>query len=208
MLRWQVFAFFTMGCLVTPPAIAAEPAITDLTEIRLDYGMNTVPRFAPDDRTAQILKAERPNGNAHGYNLYVVMLPTNGYFQVVAVDQPNDSPFDVLRDEPHTGEDVVRSVRFAHGKVDGSPATLLITADRQITFGQETGYSAATDVIVTVYRLDSHDGVGRTPDMFLPIREIHTKDHYCHADAALRKQFGLPLPESYEGPATDDGCVN
>src|ERR1700736_6877471 len=64
------------GLVQGPKAFAAEPAITGLSPITLVAGPNQLPRFSQDGREALITLGWRDNGNAHGYDLYLVMLPT------------------------------------------------------------------------------------------------------------------------------------
>lgn len=202
-------------CWSSPSANGAAPDISHLKEIQVGYGISTIKHFAPDDRDATILKVWRENFNAHGYMLFVVMLPRSavrlpraGALSVVSVEQPDDAPLDVLRDDPHTGEDVVRSIRFARAEIAGVSATLPIIAERLISFGDGKSYVGLSPVEITVYQLDTHgEQCCRTPDMFLPVAVLHPPGGYCHADKALAKALGLALPVDYHGPNTDDGCA-
>lgn len=184
--------------------------ITELEPISLSSGVNRISRFAPDGRDGLIVLAWRDNGNAHGYDLALVMLepmPGAGW-NVVAIapmDQDAGRVEDTLRDAPHTGDDVVRSFRFARGKVDGEAATLLFVATRDLDVG--AGIPGPSLVTFEVYRLARNDGdVGMTRDFFDPIQRTHSPTRFCNAEMALSRVFGLPLRRGYAGPQTADGC--
>jgi hypothetical protein len=203
-------ALSCLGLCQCPTAFAAEPAITDLLPIRLVAGPNKLPRFAQDGREALITLGWRDNGNAHGYDLYLVMLPTKpgaGDWNVVGIFPAGfESRIeDTIRDDPHVGEDVVRSVRFAHGRFDGKPETLLITATRDIDIA--VGIPGPSYVAFAVYRLARSDGGGgSTQDYFERLSLSRSSTKFCNAEMALFKRFGLALPMSYAGAKTEDGC--
>ncbi len=187
---------------VVPVAAAETPShrLTQLEPIELKAGGNLVQHFTlDDDGPANILLGYRGNGNAHSYNVYLVLTRGNG---VTGFEKQDKSLDDTITDAPHTGEDIVRSVRFAHGEVDGVPATLTFVAHRDID--PEGGIPAASFVDFTVYRL-TRDGED-PPDYFKPIMTTRSNKKYCNADMALRTQFGLALPSNYQGSQTADGC--
>lgn len=172
--------------------------------MRLHPGVNTVADFAGDGRTAQIVEGWRDNGNAHGYHLYVVLLPTLSGAQdwnVVGVDGPHFG--DTITDAPHTGEDVVSSVVFAKGLFDGRQATLLLTATRQ--WKDSIPEPARTQIQAYVLRRSDGD-VGETQDYFQPVASYMTETKYCNADAALNAELGIPLPRNYAGGDAQTGC--
>ena len=180
------------------------PVLSGLTPIPLKAGINLVPQFTADGRDATILLGWRDNGNAHGYDLFVVTLPSRpggNDTQIVGVDA--DGGFaDSVSDRPHAGEDMVRAVRFARGRVDGQPATLLLTATRAIT---GTYYDPAP-VDFVAYRLRrAEGGPGTTPDYFASIAKFRSPTPYCNAEIALATAFNLPLRAGYEGAKGRDG---
>ena len=180
------------------------PVLSGLTPISLKAGINSVPQFAADGRDATILLGWRDNGNAHGYDLFVVTLPSRlggKDAQVVGVDA--DGGFaDSVSDRPHAGEDMVRAVRFARGQVDGKPATLLLTATRATT----ESYYDPVPVDFVAYRLQrAEGGPGTTLDYFAPIAKFRSRTPYCNAEIALATAFNLPLRAGYEGAKGRDG---
>lgn len=198
---------FLAAALAATPAVAAEqkPSLADLAPIPLQAGLNTIQGFTPEGEAGQVVMAWRGNGNAWGYHLFLVMVGS----EVAGFDnlgQGDDGQFDdTIRDSPHTQEDVIRSIRFMRGKVDGKPATLVFSATRAID--PEEGVPGPALIDFTVYRLVSgDDDVGTTRYRFEPILAERSKDKACHADKALLRQFGIPLPEDYAGPDTADGC--
>ncbi|MFI4997993.1 MAG: hypothetical protein ACHQAQ_19690 [Hyphomicrobiales bacterium] len=192
------------------PSVAAEPKLSDLVPVKLVAGPNKVAQFMPDGRDALITLGWRDNGNAHGYDLYLVMLPTkpkgNDWNVVGIFPSGFESRLeDTIRDDPHMGEDVVRSVRFARGKLDGKPAALLVVATRETDI--EVGIPGPSFTSFEVYRLTHSDaGMGTTADYFERVLQSRSTTKFCNAEMALFKRFGLALPAGYAGPRTEDGC--
>lgn len=203
MLR-TALAVLLFGC----SAASAQPdaRLTELVSIPLRVGINRIPAFAPDGREAQIVLAWRDNGNAHSYDMFVVMLPTRvgGHdWNVVGVENPEGGFHDVIRDQPHTGEDMVRSIRFARGRLNGTPATLLLTATRDISVERIPAPSA---VVFEVFRLTASDGTaGTTRDYFERVSRSRSTSLFCNAEVAMAQAFGLP-PRGQAGAAVD-GCA-
>lgn len=207
--RLLLAALLALG--MAGPAAAAEPAkhrFTELAPIPLKPGPNTIERFAPDGRSAIVTLGWRENGNAHGYDLYLVLMAGNsGVPEVVGFDtltREGGGFEDTIRDDPHTGEDVVRSVRFVRGKIDGQPGTFVFVAQRG--FDPEEGIPGPSLVDYTVFKLVPGEDVGTTSDMFQPVETVQSTTKFCHAEKALLKQYSLPLTRSYAGPDTADGC--
>ncbi len=206
--RFLIAAGLLLGAT---PALAAAPTITDLVAIDLLPGINRVPAFARDGREATIVQGWVENGNAHGSNLFVVLLPEperDNQLYVVRVEPPSGAtyvaPVPTIRDKPHTGEDSIVSVRFAHGRVNGEPATLLLVATR------ETGDSLVDPGPATydVYRLERGEPgrTGTSPDHFMPIPQERPPQLWGNADLALACHFGLPVPADYAGPDPATEC--
>ena len=208
-LRPLLAALLTVA-IASPAAAAEQPKhhFTDLAPIPLKPGPNTIAHFAPDGRGAIVTLGWRENGNAHGYDLYLVLMEGNsGASEVVGFDTltPDGGGFeDTIRDDPHTGEDVVRSVRFVRGKIDGQPGTFVFVAERGLD--PEEGIPGPSLVDYIVFKLVPGEGVGTTSDMFEPVEKLQSTTKFCHAEKALLKQYGLPLTKSYGGPDTADGC--
>jgi hypothetical protein len=196
------------------PAFAQQPpaaGVTNIQVIPMHPGVNIIPKFVPDGRDAEILQAWRDNGNAHGYTTFVVMIPQKAKYESawnivgVADSGPQWSFKDAVYDTPHTGEDYVRSVRFARGLVDGKAASLLIIAERDPPNVQPIPDPAPTKI--SIYKMIASDeGVGTTPYYFTLVRETTSKALYCNSELALNKELGLPLPADYDGPNRTNGC--
>lgn len=176
-------------------AAEGKRGLTDLAVIPLQLGVNTVERFASDGRPAIIAMGWRDNGNAHGYNYFLVLMPTavgKADWNVVDIVPDNLHSSDFVRDAPHTDEDFVKSVRFARGKVNGVAATLLITATRQILPAKSIPDPAI--VVFEVYRLEANYEIGTTRDIFKRVLKWESDKRYSNSDLALSKELRLPLP--------------
>ncbi|MBB6251791.1 hypothetical protein [Nitrospirillum iridis] len=198
----------------TPPVGAGPQGISDLAPIALTSGVNELKRFSPDGRTALIVRAWRDNGNAWGHNTYLVMMkPTadgggiRGGWNLVSVEaETPPGVAEIVRDSPHTFEDAIRSVVFAHGKVDGKPQTLLLIATRTVKDAVPDPAPTTIAIYQLVVNAQEDDPVGDTVDAFHRIRSWQTRKPYCSSDAALATELGLPRPEGSEAPDTADGC--
>jgi hypothetical protein len=192
-----------------PSAFAAEAVrLEDFKPIPLKPGANVIRDFTPDGRDAIVAQGWRDNGNAHGYTVLLVLVSAgNGRFNVVPVERPGTDrgAADTIADDPHLGEDAVRSVRLVRGKVDGSPATLLLTATREVDLSQ--GIPAPSPVAYEVFRLVRNAGeAGSSADVFKLVQASRPAGRFCNAGVALLRQFGIPLPAGHQGPRTADGC--
>ncbi|WP_404338413.1 hypothetical protein AB2M62_05800 [Sphingomonas sp. MMS12-HWE2-04] len=180
------------ACIVAP-AQAAPDAWPALAPIRLHAGENSVPDIAGDGKAGTITLDWRENGNAWSYDIYTVKV--GGSIATV-----NDK--DRFTDSPHTGEDVITSVRFARGKRGGHTTTFALVAHRNWT--ESVPDPAPTTI--TLYALQRNDdGIG-TPYAFAKIAERTTTRRYCHADMALKTELGFPLTKGYDGLPSIDGC--
>lgn len=187
---------------------ARERTISDLAPIPLQMGINHIPGFAPDGREGIIALGWRDNGNAHGFDIALMLLPDErGRWNVVRIEPATDdrsaNGADIATDDPHTFEDVVKAFRLAHGKVDGKAATLLLVATR------DQGNAPIPDpsqVTFYAYDLEHDPQVGTTPDHFSLILRDRSSGTFCNAEKALSERFRLPLPASYEGTQAPDGC--
>ncbi len=193
---------FAQGILLYPSLAVSEPKITDLAPIPLKQGVNTIPSFSRDGRDALIILGWRDNGNAHGYDVFMVMLPiSKGGSDWNIVLGPDGK--EVIIDQPHMGEDTVRSVRFARGKLDGFNGTFLITATRDV----QEGFAEPAPTRIEFHRLaGGFVDVGTTFDYFETIYEFTTDSDYCNAEYALQSELGLPARQKYEGIDPVTGC--
>ncbi|MBB5708865.1 hypothetical protein [Sphingomonas xinjiangensis] len=174
-------------------AILAEPVSYDLTPIRLQAGVNPVQDIAGDGQNGSISLDWRENGNAWAYDIFMVRV--GGSIATIG-----DKDF--ITDQPHTGEDAIRAVRFARGKHAGKSTTFALVADRKI----EEAVPDPAATTITIYALVANeDGIG-TPYHFVQAKQLHSKRRYCNAHMALFTELRLPLPKSYDGLSSPDGC--
>jgi hypothetical protein len=199
--------------LLAPAPLIAKPVVTKhvisgLRLIDLRMGENQIAHFAADGRPARIIEAWRGNGNAHSYHLYMVLMgggEQDNDWNIVGVDTGPSTPFlDTIADEPHTGEDFVFSVYFAHARLDGKPQTLLLTARRH----WKESYGDAGITTFDVYKLAnvSEEGGPGTTDQFQLVEAFDSTTRACNSDLAFSQQFGVPLPKGYVIANTKDGC--
>ena len=198
----EVAAIFTKCVAPAQGETRPEPStvrITELQAIPLQFGPNRIGQFAPDGRDADIQLTWRDQGGGRGQDVFFVTMPSKDNTGWRGVDMLQSSPASVasggISDEPHRGDDMFRSLRFARGKVNGQNATLLLIADR---VDEESAPSATTYEVYHLVQEDGRDGFARIVRQVLP-------DPYCNADMALTVASGLPLRSSYRGPRTVDG---
>lgn len=189
----------TVLCLAlafASPAASAAPVMQHalLEPVRLQAGVNRIDNIAGDGPPGTISLQWRENGNAWGYDIYTVAVRGS----VATLDG-----HDQITDSPHTGEDVITSVRFARGVALGRRTLLVLIASREIR--ESVPDPAKTRI--RIYALARNaDGIG-TPYEFRKVSQFDARRQYCNADMALKMELGLPLARSYSGPATPDGCT-
>jgi hypothetical protein len=199
-----------MTCAAMAVAVsgqAATPAqlLRGATELSLRPGVNRVANFTGDGRDAMVIRGWRDNGNAHSYTLYTILVRTTAPardWNVLGVERGTAFD-DNIADAPHTGEDVVTSVRFVKADYQHRRQILLVTATRR--WKDSIPDPAETDIQIFALR-QSHGDVGTTPDFFARIMSFRTRAKYCHADMALKEEAGLPLPAGYGGEPNRSGC--
>jgi hypothetical protein len=100
---------------------------------------------------------------------------------------------------------VLATLRFARGRLDGVPATVLIRAELgEARSGVVADHAPAE---ISIYKLESPGvEVGTTPDVFHLIRRIRATGLFCNANMALSTTMGLPLPADYSGGKAPTGC--
>jgi len=164
-----------------------------LTPIRLQAGTNPVPDIAGDGKGGSISLDWRENGNAWSYDIFMVRV--GGSIATIGGK-------DMLTDQPHTGEDTIRAVRFARGSYRGKTTTFALVADRKIV--EAVPDPAATTV--TIWALVANEeGLG-TPYQFIQVGERRATRRYCNAHMALSSELGFPLLQSHDGTCSPDGC--
>ena len=197
-------------CLALTGAAPA-PSISIVRGARplvLHDGVTMIPNFAGDGREGMIVLGWRDNGNAHGFDQFTVMLPRgkDEDWNIVGLERedPRAAFENFIRDDPHTGEDNVTSVRFVRATYQGRSSVLLVTADRH--WQDSIPEPAATTI--EIYALKHNDGadVGATVDYYTRIASETAGRRYCNSDMALHVELGLPLPVEYGGSTSADGC--
>lgn len=189
--------------------------LSGVVPIHLVRGVNSVSDFDGDGHPAKIVYAWRENMNAHGYGIYSVLMQRPGKandwtlvtFDIHDMKRPGGSELDALRDEPFDGEQAVASVRFVKGQWKGERATLAITARRDLAHA--SSFIDAAPVQFDIYRLVANREriVGWPFYYFDLIAEFESDKPYCNSDWALMKALNLSLPENYQGPRAEGGCI-
>jgi hypothetical protein len=197
-------AFIAIGAgLLTAAASAQTPPdlhkrLTGVTQIDIKPGINRIRNAEGDGRDAQVISADRQNGNAWGFGVYmVVMRPrweeAKSDWAIVGIAEKDHNLSTQITDRPHTGEDDLKVVRFAHGTLDGKPKTLLIIAERTPA-GSVPDPAPAKIRIFALRAVTDEETIGSTPDVFEPVIEYQTTKLYSDADDALLDELKLPLP--------------
>ena len=184
------------------PADEKRPHVTDIVEIPIKDGINRFKNLTQDGHDG-IVMGWRDNGNAHGYARYMVLVdmgPKASAPYFLATVDTHDAKrgegtgeLDTIRNDPHTGEDMVSTVKFVHAKVDGAPATILVIATRDLSNTHSIGDETPVDV--EFYRMVHKDGdiVGWPPYYFDLMWRQRLKGTNDNAECALAKEFGLKL---------------
>ena len=183
--------------------------------LRLVHGVNRFSDFDGKGHPAQIISAWRENMNAHGYNIYSILMPRPDRqtdwnlvtFETHDDDLKGGSELDALYEKPYNDEQVIASVRFVKAQWKGTPATLAITARRDLSHTES--FIDAVPVEFEIFTLAvNKEGVPGWPFYYFDRVEHFISDNrYCNSDLALSKELRLPLPKDYAGPNKDDGCV-
>lgn len=172
-----------------PPRVAPRHArVVVLAPIELNVGVNHITNAAPDGRDATIVLTWQNDGSGYGHDVFAVTIAGAG-----PVVMPSGR--DTVRDDPYHDRDMLSSIRFARGQVDGADAMLLLTATRQPGTGP-------TPTLYRVFRLARQDDAYR----FVPVLSEQLPAS-CNADMALSVAAGLPLRRSYRGAASSSGCT-
>ena len=192
-------------------APGAGPGLSDIAVIPIHAGINTVEHFSVDGRPATIISAWRDNGNAHGHFTYLVMMEQKdcGADETSCLVAFTDGGAEPLRDvttaSPFDGERVLQVVRFAHARLNGVSATVMVRADLGESASGVLADHAPADI--SIYRLESPGvQVGTTPDVFTLVSKTRIAGRYCNADAAL--STALHLPPANTPSKKPDGCFD
>ncbi len=187
------------------------PQLTAVRPIALHSGANVLAAFSPDGRTGLVGMAAPNTETASGaYTAYMVMLrrpkPDEGWSLVrfaTGDEAHGQSPWEnTIIDVPHTGEDQIKSVRFAHARVNGRLETVIVTARRDMGEAETMPDPAHVDFTLLQLVLD--------PDFAEETFEVkgHLRSKACfsNSDAALKAELGLPLPAGFDGDAKAAPC--
>jgi len=189
--------------------------LTGVVPLRLTHGINHISDFDGNGHDAEIIYAWRENMNAHGYGVYSVLMlrpDTKDDWNLVTFEmhdmsRKDGTEVDSLYDVPFDGEEVVASVRFLKTVWNGKPATLAITARRDLS--KAMSFIDRTPVAFSIYQLVANTaGTPGWPFYYFDrIDHFISSKYYCNSDLALTKELRLPLPDDYAGSNNDDGCI-
>jgi hypothetical protein len=210
-MQTQPFGPIFVLLLASAPSMAAAPTngLSNFSPFALADGINHVAHFTKDGREATIFKAWRDNGNAHGYYVYMITLPargsrSNSAFNVVGSPGFGSRPLsEFVTDDPHTGEDWVSSIVFGRGRINGITQTLMIRATR-------IWQNSIPEPAITRFEISkltpNDNGPGMTPEYFAPVTGFSSTDAYCNAYMAMYRELKIPLPKTYSGNRSRNGC--
>ncbi len=199
------------AALLAAPLILAAPSqavdlkhkLTDLTEIEMPYGVTTIEDFDRNGRKGMVVVGYRPTGTAGSYNRFTFLIksddmaePTVSAWDIVTTDTRNRSVgvvgvVDSVRDQPHTDEDRVASVRLFKARLDGEPATILIEAWRDLAKAESI--PSPTPATIEIYRL-TKDVEGYST--FERVEVARSTELYGNIDFALCRELKVPIPRN------------
>ncbi len=168
-------------------------AITHLVPVPLDRGMNRIEAAEPGGRAIDVALDWQDEGEGHGHDVFTVTMPPAG---------PGPAAASTIADNLHEGDDVLVSIRFARGDVDGRNALLLLRAARE----PPAAKVVPTPTVFEIYRLVPSEPGSDSRVAFELIERRTLARRFCNADMALSEASGLPLRQSYRGPRTANGC--
>ena len=199
------------AALAAVAAVAsARPDISDLQAIPVHDGVNAVAHLSVDGRDGMIVSGWHngsPGADGRSQD-YLVVLKTRQGEEIVGAEPVaslvSDARFggELLSAAPHTGEDWKRTVRFARGRVNGAPATLMILAERDMRKAKDA--YTAEPVQITYFELRRDRDADQ--DQFASLGGRVSARCYVDANLALKDEIELPLPADYEGPPSSAPC--
>ena len=168
-------------------------SLSRMQVVHLGDGPNSVD-LNGDGRPDVVWLAWRDNGNAHGFDVFTLVLrnPTHYYSDRAWLVVPvYDSTGRKEQDSFGTsmGADcVLMDWRLLRSKNDANAPAVLVSAERE--FGET--YTDVRPVTFTIYRLvyDSN-AVGGPPFRFQASRAIRSRGKYCDVNEAFAKELGL-----------------
>jgi hypothetical protein len=169
----------------------SEHVITNLVPIPLDRGVNRIEAAAPGGRAIDVVLDWHDDGDGRGHDVFLVRGPGDA----------DPSKAVTLADDPHEGDDVLSSIRFARADVDGQPEILVLTASR----ASPAAKVVPTQTVFAIYRLVPGEPGSGSPVTLELLERRTLADRFCNADRALSAASGLPLRQSYRGPRDAEG---
>ncbi len=171
-----------------PPSHDLTPGqVRVLAPLELHTGDNQIAHLLDGGRDAVITLTWQDDGHGRGHDVFTVKISDAG--PVTMTDGT------AITDDPGNDRDMLRSVRFARGQVDGADVLLLLIASRQPGEGP-------TPTVYRVFGLRAEGGGFQ----FVPLLATRLPMGFCNADMALSVASGLPLRASYRGLRTTNGC--
>jgi hypothetical protein len=202
-------AIFAVAFSGEARAAGPVPRLDELTEIPLHSGVNHIKDLAGSGLDGVITRAWRENGYTHGFTVFTVMVrdPTRSVDDAWDFVSFFDGDNETLAptDDPHAGDDTVRSVRFARARVNGKRETLALIAERNT--GENDSVSEPSTVSFKLYKLSGRGDDAQAPDRFFQrIAAWKSKRTYGNADTALSVELHLPLPVEHPAVPPADAC--
>jgi hypothetical protein len=200
---------------VSPAGTTTSSVLNKFVPFPVEEGVNHIPEFTKDRREATIFKAWRDNANGYGYNIYVVTLPRKqsqgatdnsqgAAYNIVGFPGSGSRPVqEMVYDDPASGKDWVSAIVFGRGRVNGTTHTLMLRATR--LWEGSTADRASTHFEILQLKENS-PGIGLTPEYFVPVAGFPSTAQYCNAHMALFRELQIPLPQTYAGKRSKDGC--
>lgn len=192
-------------------AALAWPQLTAIKPFALHSGANLLPAFAPDGREGLVVVGAPNTQTASGaYTAYMVLLrrakPDHGWSLArfaTGDEAHSQSPWEnTIIDVPHTGEDQIKSVRFARARVNGRAETVIVTARRDLDEVETIPDAAHVDFTLLQLVLDP----AFEEETFEVTGHLRSKDCFSNSDAALKAELGLPPPAGFDGDAKAAPC--
>ncbi len=187
------------------------PSLTSVRPFPVMEGANLLPAFAPDGRQGLIVSGAPNTATASGaYTAYMVLLrraqPERGWSLVrfaTGDDAHGHSPWEnTIIDIPHTGEDQIKSVRFARAEVNGVPETVVITAERDMSEAETIPDPA--HVHFTLLKLVVDPAFAE--ETFEIAGHLRSKACFSNSDAALEVELGIAAPDPTQGKPAAEPC--
>jgi hypothetical protein len=210
-------------------AVALKTRLANLTEIILPPGVTDVDFYGTGVGDQEGATPQKPIELHYRGNIVVVLakewnkpvprriyIPTTGEdgelgtwsvvripYEEVNHNEYLASSWVSFSNDPHLGDDMIKSVRFFDGFLDGTHTTHLIVGESDTSRLKFLSYAAPAHI--TAMKFTRTVG-GAIPASFDSFSTIITRTKYCNADMALFRELAIPLPRDYSGQGSPDGC--